>query len=86
MRPEIPRYSHLHTRKAKEKAGQDHIMVLETTGLDGMNPWISTKNERRTLQLKMNNGKKTNCTPGMQEQRTHEICPGNLQKHHGILK
>ena len=49
-------------RKAKEKAGQDHAMVLETTGMDGMNPWISTMSQRRTLQLKMNTGKKTAVT------------------------
>ena len=24
--------------------------------------------------------------PGMQEQRTHGICPGNLQRHHGIQR
>ena len=38
------------------------------------------------FQQRMRTGKKTTCTPGMQEQRTHGICPGNLQRHHGIQK
>ena len=61
-------------------------MVLEKTGMDGMNPCPSKMNQRRTFQQRMRTGKKTICMPGMQEQRTHGICPGNLQRHHGIQR
>ena len=74
------------TRKAKDKAGQEQSMVLEVTGVDGMNLWASMTNQKPTLQPKMKAGKKMGRTPGMKEQRTHGICLGNLLKHHGTQK
>ena len=58
-------------KKEKEKAGQEAIMVLRKTGMDVTNPWTSSRNQKRTLQMKMKAGKAGEdmaCTPGLQEQ------------------